>query len=121
MSLVLRKPVFRFMTRSDTNRAVQPQKMARGLKFPIKVVDGLYYPFSENKGTDQLAVTAKLSCVFVFAYAKIRFSHDEARIKVSFELHVASRQCSEKTEKMLKAVIYLNNKHTNNFKTSDSR
>ena len=24
-----------FLTRSDTNRTVQPQKMARGLKFPI--------------------------------------------------------------------------------------
>ena len=35
MSLVLRKPVFGFPTRSDTNRAVQPQKMARGLKFWI--------------------------------------------------------------------------------------
>ena len=32
MSLVVRKPVFRV---SDTNQAVQPQKMARGLKFRI--------------------------------------------------------------------------------------
>ena len=43
-----------FPTKSDTNRAVQPQKMARGLKFRIEVVEGLYYPFSENKGADQL-------------------------------------------------------------------
>ena len=35
MSLVLRKPSSRFPTRSDTNRAAQPQKMARGLKFSI--------------------------------------------------------------------------------------
>ena len=49
MSLVLRKPVW-----SDTNPAVQPQKMARGLKFRIDEVEGLYYPCSENKGTDQL-------------------------------------------------------------------
>ena len=34
-SLVVRKPVFGFQTRSDTNRAVQPQKMARDLKFRI--------------------------------------------------------------------------------------
>ena len=33
---------------------------------------------SENKGADQL--TAKLICVFVFAYAKIRFSHDAAQM-----------------------------------------
>ena len=43
-----------FPTRSYTNRAVQPQKMARGLKFCIKEVEGLYYPCSENKGADQL-------------------------------------------------------------------
>ena len=28
------------------------------------------------------AVTAKLICVFVFAYAKSRFSHDEAHISI---------------------------------------
>ena len=37
-----------FLTRSNTNRAVQPQKMARGLKFR-KVRD-----CNENKGADQL-------------------------------------------------------------------
>ena len=36
------------------NRAVQPQKMARSLKFRIMVVEGLYYLYSENKGADQL-------------------------------------------------------------------
>ena len=43
-----------FPTRSDINRAVQSQKMARGLKFRILVVEGLYYLCSENKGSDQL-------------------------------------------------------------------
>ena len=43
-----------FPTRSDTNRAVQSQKMAGGLKFRIKEVEGLYYPCSENKDADQL-------------------------------------------------------------------
>ena len=52
MSLIVRKPVFGV---SDTNRSVQPQKMARGLKFRIKVVHGLYYTYSENKGADQLS------------------------------------------------------------------
>ena len=43
-----------FTTRSDTNQALQPKTMVRGLKFWIKTVDGLYYIylFSENKGTD---------------------------------------------------------------------
>ena len=35
MSVVVRNPVFGVSTRSHTNRAVQPQKMARGLKFRI--------------------------------------------------------------------------------------
>ena len=39
---------------TDTCRAVQPQKMARGLTFPIYVEEGLYYPNSENKVADQL-------------------------------------------------------------------
>ena len=43
-----------FSTRSDTNRAVQPHKVARGLKFCIQEVEGLYYLCSENKGADQL-------------------------------------------------------------------
>ena len=50
----MRKPTFWFPTRSDTNQAIQIQKMARGLKFRIQEVEGLYYPCSENKGADQL-------------------------------------------------------------------
>ena len=41
-------------TRSDTNQAVQPLKIARDLKFWIQKVEGLYYPCSENRGADQL-------------------------------------------------------------------
>ena len=43
-----------FPNRLDTNRAVEAQKAARILKFPIKVEEELYYPSSENKGADQL-------------------------------------------------------------------
>ena len=39
---------------SDINQAVQPQKMARGLKFRIKIEEELHYLCSENKGADQL-------------------------------------------------------------------
>ena len=46
----MRKPTFWFPTWSDINKAVQLQKMARGLK----LVEGSYYLCSENKGTDQL-------------------------------------------------------------------
>ena len=34
-----------FPTRSDTNRAVQPQKMTRGMKFRNEEVEGLHYLF----------------------------------------------------------------------------
>ena len=50
----MRKPTFWFPTRSDSNQAVQLQKMARGLKLRIKEVEGLYYTCSENKGAGQL-------------------------------------------------------------------
>ena len=50
----MRKPTMWILTRSDTNQAVQPLEMARGLKFCIWEVEALYYPSSENKGADQL-------------------------------------------------------------------
>ena len=50
----MRKPMLKFPTKSDTNQAVQLQKMARGLKFQTSKVEGLYYLYSENKGADQL-------------------------------------------------------------------
>ena len=74
----MRKPTFWFPTWSDTNRAVQPQKMARGLKFRIYVVEEVYYRVAKIKALISFAVTAKLICVFVFAYAKCWFSHDAA-------------------------------------------
>ena len=54
MSGHVRKPTIWVSIRSDTNWAVQSQKQARSLKFRIKEVEGLYYPWSENKGADQL-------------------------------------------------------------------
>ena len=69
-----------FPTRSDTNRAAQPQKIAKALKFRVKEVEELYNPCCGNKGADQLRGYAKLICVFVFAYAKSRFSYDAAHI-----------------------------------------
>ena len=38
-----RRNKMRASARSDTNRAVQPQKIARDLKFRFKEVEGLYY------------------------------------------------------------------------------
>ena len=58
MIRIKRKAVFEFLTRSDTNQAVQPKKMARGLKCRIYEVEGLYYLYSENS----CALTVQLIC-----------------------------------------------------------
>ena len=76
MGLSMRKPTIWVLTRSDTNHAVQSKRKARCLKFGLEVEEELYYPWSENKGA-----TAKLICVFVFAYANYGFSHAMAHIK----------------------------------------
>ena len=67
----MRKPPICAPTRSDTNLPVQSQKQARSLKFWVKVEEILYYLCSEKKDADQQ--TAKLICVFVFAYAEFVF------------------------------------------------
>ena len=73
LSLVMKENLSSgFPTRSDTNRAIQPHKMTRGLKFQIKQVDGVYYLCIENKGADLLCC--------VFAYAKSRFYQDAAHL-----------------------------------------
>ena len=51
---------------SNTNRAVQPQKIARGLKSRIKEVEGLYYLCSINKGSDQLCCFHEADLPFCF-------------------------------------------------------
>ena len=53
-SCIMRKPTMWFLTRSDTSLAVHAQKIARGWKFWIKKVEGLYYLFSKNKCANQL-------------------------------------------------------------------
>ena len=55
--------------------------MARGLKFRIKVVHGLYYLRNENEGADQVRGdwAADLRLCFCM-YAKNRFSNDATQI-----------------------------------------
>ena len=58
----------------------KPDCTARGLKFRIYKVEGLYYLYSENKGADQLCGYREADLRLCFSYAKIRFSHDAAHI-----------------------------------------
>ena len=62
-----------FPTRSDTNRAVHPQKIARGLKLLIWEEEGLYYLGSENKGADQLRAHREADLRLCFGICKKPF------------------------------------------------
>ena len=71
----MRKPVFGVPTRFDTKRAVQQQREAIGLKFRIWIEEGSHYPYSENKGADQLRESASL-----FSNMRKAVSHDASQI-----------------------------------------
>ena len=79
--------MFGVSDQSDTNWAVQPQKMARGLKFRIEIEEGLRYRYSENKGADQLRSYCAADLRLCFRICK----------KLVFSRHgsyVVSRLCS---------------------------
>ena len=69
----------------------------------------MYYLCSENKGADQLRGYAKLICVFVFAYAKSRFSHGEAQIIV---ITKSSRYCKNAEMTILCLILHCKNEET---------
>ena len=54
MSVVSGKTCLRGFRPGPTQTGLYSHKIFRGLKFWVKEVEGLYYPCSENKGTDQL-------------------------------------------------------------------
>ena len=91
----MRKRCTGFPTRSDTNRVAQPQKVARGLKFRIKKVEGLYYICGENKGAGQLCSYCEADLRFVFAYARSWFSHNEAHILVRWFVYLYSSNLAD--------------------------
>ena len=51
-------------------------------------MEGLYFYVAKTKALISFAVTAKLICVFVFAYAKKRFSHDAAHLVLELVDHL---------------------------------
>ena len=69
MSRGARKPVFGNYDHSDTNRAVKSQKMARGSKSGFRKKRNCTIHAAKKKALISFAVTAKLVCAFVFAYA----------------------------------------------------
>ena len=69
-----------FLNRSDTNRAVQAQKLASSLKFGLRKYRNCTIRVAKTKALISFEVTAKLICVFVCAYADCWFSHEAAHI-----------------------------------------
>ena len=59
---------------------VEPQKMARGLKFGFRKWMDSTIHLVKTKVLISCVVTAQLICAFVFKYEKNRFSHDVAQI-----------------------------------------
>ena len=77
MSRVMRKSVFSI--RSNINHAVQPQKMARGLKFRIRKLEEFYFVCREYKEADQLPSYHAADLRLCFRICK--FSHDAAQME----------------------------------------
>ena len=68
-----------FQNRADTNQSVQLQSIIKNLKFQTEKEETSNYLLGENKGTDLLAVTVQLICVFVkMLHAKRWFSQHAA-------------------------------------------
>ena len=67
-----------FLNRSNTNPAVQPQMTARNFGFKTK--RDCTMRVAKKKALISFAVTAKLICTFVFAYADCWFSHAAAHM-----------------------------------------
>ena len=61
--------------------------MARGLKFGFRKQRDCTIYVAKTKALISCAVTAQLICVFVFAFAKSRFSHNEAHIIIYIYRH----------------------------------
>ena len=65
--------------------------MAIGFKFRSKEVEGLYYPCSENKGTDQFGGYREADLRLCFRICKKPFFHNEAHFGTSqhcFSFHM---------------------------------
>ena len=79
-----------FLTRSDTNQSVLPQKKAKILKFLV-YVEEFYSPFSENKGADQLCsyCTADLRLCFRICRNPFFSWHG------SYNVHVFINKCCQ--------------------------
>ena len=73
----------------------KPQKQARSLKFQFKKKRDCTIYVTKTKGLISFAVTAKLVCTFVFAYANCWFSHAVAHNKTVVVTYLLGNNCSQ--------------------------
>ena len=92
----MEQPTMWFPNRSDTNGPVQAQKRARSYNFGFKWKRNCTIRVAKAKALISFAVTAKLICAFVFAYADCWFSHEAAHIFVLARLIIISSQAASK-------------------------
>ena len=95
MSLVVGKRFPGFPAMSDTNRVAQPQKIARGLKFRIQIVEGLYYLCGENIGAGELHSYCAADLQLCFCICKKLVSHNEAHILVRWFVYLYSSNLAD--------------------------
>ena len=69
-----------FPNRSDTNWAVQAQKILETANLGFRKYRNYTICVAKSKALISFAVTAKLICTFVFAYTDCRFSHEAAHL-----------------------------------------
>ena len=77
----MRKPVFGgFRPGLIQTRLYSHRRWLEALNFGFRYKRNCTAHVAKTKALISFAVTAKLICVFVLAYAKSRFSHDEAHM-----------------------------------------
>ena len=78
LSHVMKNPTMWFSNRSDANGAVKHRRWLETGNFGFRKKRHCTIHVAKTKALISFAVTAKLICAFVFAYAKCWLSHDEA-------------------------------------------
>ena len=80
MSRDARKQTLWFPTRSNTNWLYSHRSQRWAGNFGFRKLKNCIIHVAKPKALIRFAITAKLICVFVFAYAKCLLSHDAAHI-----------------------------------------
>ena len=74
----MRKPTMLFLNRSDTTGLYKRRSWLAAGNFGFRTYRNCTIRAAKTKALISFAVTAKLICVFVFAYADCWFSHEAA-------------------------------------------